>query len=257
MNRIFIVSLLIGCSLVLSCDKLSPIYGTDVRVQFNPLKIYEIDVDKAELETTGTPKVMDGRRFYSLHMKGGVINAELASLEGSVKDYEGRTIGDATSAQKAYAHTVYPRVRDVKKSWVIEHNADVPARFCYMYVNGVPTITAKSDCFGLPAGNDLSKYFYLRQSGLIRRDVGFSINMFDGTDIPFCEFFCQDALIPIDIGLWSAEIVSDAPDIEITISLPVRVEYFWTYALRKETWGQEKEIAVEYSNVVIRCQIKF
>ncbi len=252
MNRLFVAYLLVVCGICTSCDKLSTIYGTNVRVIFNPLKIYELDTDKVALEPTGSPKLTDGEFFYGLHITGNTTNVELTTLEGSVKDYEGRDIGDATSAQKAYANTIYPRVRDVKKAWVVEHGANVPARFCFMYIDGIPTITANRDCFGLPAGSDLGSFFYLKQSGLIKRGDGFSVNMVE-TTATFREFFCQDAVVPIDMGLWSEEIVSDASQVEITITLPVRVERFWTYAMRLETWG--KNIEVEYSDKVFSVTI--
>lgn len=234
MKRIFLAGVLFVCGLVSSCDKLSPIYGTDIRVLFNPLKIYEIDPEKASWKVTGS-HLKEGKRFYSLQMTGLAAYPELATLEGSVKDYEGRDIGNATTAQKAYSHTVYPRVRDVKKAWVVEHNADIPAYFYYMYIKGAPTITADQTLWGLPAGSDLGESFYLKQSGLIRQGEGFFVKKAPDAGIPFREFFCQNALIPKEFNLCSEDPLSDAAggtSIEITISLPVQIEYFWTYAMQ-------------------------
>ena len=253
MNRISFASILLVCSIVMSCDKLTPIYDTDIRVLFNPLRIYEVDADKAALELTTPSKLVEGERLYSLHLKGDIVNSELAGLESSVKDYEGSNIGNTTSAQKAYATTIYPRVRDVKKAWVTEHNADVPAYFCYMFINGIPTITANMDCFGLPAGSDLSSCFYLKQSGLVKNGNGFSVKMAGEGNISFSDYFCHDAMIPIYIHLYSDELDDDISETEITITLPVKVENFWTYALLFETWG--KAINLEYSDKVFSLTI--
>lgn len=232
-----------------SCTKLYKLYGTDVRGYDSPLRIVEINASEATFhETSGqnSLQLKDGNLRINLQIDGSYINSDLAELECRyIEDI--RTLGKDRICDQAYARTIYPRVKEIKKAWVVEHNAYRPDTFYYMYLSGVPSIIADRDCFGVSAGGDLGNYFYIDGSGLINTDGGFHLNMpQENSPLTFHEYFCKNALLAKYI-IVSAEglnkYIPSGEEMNLTITLPYKGENFWTYALALEREHGDESIS--------------
>lgn len=232
-----------------SCTKTYKLYGTDVRGYDSPLRIVEINASEATFhERSGQNAIQleDGNLRMSLGIDGDYIDSDLAGLEGMYID-DDRTLGNKTIHDQAYARTIYPRVKEIKKAWVVEHNAYRPATFYYMYISGVPSIVADRDCFGISAGSDLGNHFYIDGSGLINADGVFHLNMPQkNSPLTFHEFFCDNALLTKYLII-SAEglnkYIPSGEEMNLTITLPYKGENFWTYALALEREHGDESIS--------------